>query len=151
MFTTLRQATLIILLAASAAWATYTWHPRAPALYLVQEPLRNDEVSMQVIQERWQGKVLWIDARIQEQYDAGHIPGAVLLNEQDFEHQLFDLLDTLQTNTKPIILYCSAAKCDASRTILERLKQTLPIENAFVLKGGWGAGQEGVKNMNEQH
>lgn len=139
MFSALRQAVLILLLAASAAWATHAWHPRAPALYLVEEPLRNDEVSMKVIGERWQGKVLWIDARIQEQYDAEHIPGAVLLNEQHFEEQLFGLLDTLQTNTKPIIVYCNAAKCDASRTILERLKQTISIENAFVLKGGWNA------------
>ena len=44
-------------------------------LYLVQEPLRDDEVSMLVIQERWKGDVLWIDARIQEQFDAEHIPG----------------------------------------------------------------------------
>ncbi len=145
MVTALRQATFLILLAATAAWATHAWHPRAPALYLVEEPLRKDEVSMQVIQQRWQGKVLWIDARIQEQYDEAHIPGAVLLNEQHFEEQLFGLLDTLQTNTKPIILYCNAAKCDASRKILERLKQTLSIENAFVLKGGWNAWQQVAK------
>ncbi len=129
----------LILLAGTAAWATHVWHPRAPALYLVEEPLRDDEVSLKVIQQRWQGKVLWIDARIQEQYEAEHIPGAVLLNEQHFEEQLFGLLDTLQTNKKPIILYCNAAKCDASRKILERLKQMLSIENAFVLKGGWNA------------
>jgi rhodanese-related sulfurtransferase len=145
MLTAIRQATVLTLLAATAAWATYAWHPRAPALYLVQEPLRDDEVSMQVIQERWQGQVLWIDARIQEQYDAGHIPGALLLNEQHFEEQLFTYLDILQTNTKPIILYCGAARCDASRKILERLKQTLPVENAFVLKGGWNAWKEAVK------
>jgi rhodanese-related sulfurtransferase len=145
MFTVLRQATLLVLFAATAAWAVHAWHPRAPALYLVEEPLRDDEVSMQVIQQRWQGKVLWIDARIQEQYDAEHIPGAVLLNEQHFEEQLFGLLDTLQTNSKPIILYCNAAKCDASRKILERLKQVLPIENAFVLKGGWNAWRQVAK------
>lgn len=145
MFAAIRQATVILALAATAAWATHAWHPRAPALYLVQEPLRNDEVSMQVIQERWQGDVLWIDARIQEQYDAEHVPGAVLLNEQHFDEQLFGLLDTLQTNKKPIILYCNAAKCDASRKILEHLKQMLPIENAFVLKGGWNAWQEAAK------
>lgn len=139
------QSMVLLILAAAAAWATHAWHPRAPALYLVQEPLRNDEVSMQLIQERWQGKVLWIDARIQEQYDAEHIPGAVLLNEQHFEEQLFGLLDTLQSNTKPIIIYCNAAKCEASRKILERLKQTLPIENAFVLKGGWNAWQQVAK------
>ncbi|WP_395745484.1 rhodanese-like domain-containing protein [Prosthecobacter sp.] len=145
MISAILQAAFLILLAATAAWATHVWHPRAPALYLVQEPLRNDEVSMKVIQEKWQGKVLWIDARIQEQYDAGHVPGAVLLNEQRFDEQLFGLLDTLQTNTKPIIVYCNAAKCEASRKILEELKLRLPIENAFVLKGGWNAWKEAEK------
>lgn len=133
------QAAILLFLSAVLALASYAWHPRAPALYLVEKPLRDDEVSVQMIQKRWNNEVLWIDARIQEQYDAEHISGALLLNEQAFEQQLFGLLDTLQTNTKPIIIYCSASKCDASRTILERLKQTLPIENAFVLKGGWKA------------
>ncbi|MDP1591490.1 MAG: rhodanese-like domain-containing protein [Prosthecobacter sp.] len=139
MLIVIRQALILLLLAVAAAWGTHAWHPRAPALYLVQEPLRDDEVSMQAIQERWKGDVLWIDARIQEQFDAGHVPGALLLNEQKFDEQLFGHLDTLQTNTKPVIIYCSAAKCEASRHVLERLKQTLPVENVFVLKGGWQA------------
>lgn len=145
MLRAIRQASILLVLASAAAWATHLWHPRAPALYLVQEPLRNDEVSMQVIQERWKGDVLWIDARIQEQYDAEHIPGALLLNEQKFEQQLVTYLDILQTNAKPIVVYCSAAKCDASRHVLERMKQVLPIENAFVLKGGWKAWQQAAK------
>lgn len=142
MLRSISQAMILLLLASAAAWATHEWHPRAPALYLIQEPLRNDEVSMRVIAERWQGRVLWVDARPQEQYDAGHVPDALLLNEQKFDEQLFNYLDTLQTNTKPIVIYCSGAKCEASRHVLERLKQTLPIENAFVLKGGWKAWQE---------
>lgn len=141
----IRQAAILLLLGAAAAWATHAWHPRAPALYLVQEPLRDDEVSMQTIHERWKGDVLWIDARPQEQFDAGHVPGALLLNEQKFEEQLVGYLDTLQTNQKPIVVYCSAAKCDASRHVLERLRQLLPIENAFVLKGGWKAWQAARK------
>lgn len=145
MFRPIRQALLLLLLSAAAAWATHQWHPRAPALYLIQEPLRNDEVSMQTIEERWKGDVLWIDARPQEQYDAAHVPAALLLNEQKFEEQLFSYLDTLQSNTKPIIFYCSAAKCEASRTVMERLKQMLPIENAFILKGGWQAWQQASK------
>ncbi len=139
MLIAIRQALILLLLAVAAAWGTHAWHPRAPALYLVQEPLRDDEVSMQAIQERWKGDVLWIDARIQEQFDAGHVPGALLLNEQKFDEQLFGHLDTLQANAKPVIIYCSAAKCEASRHVLERLKQTLPVENVFVLKGGWQA------------
>lgn len=145
MLRSISQAIILLLLASAAAWATHEWHPRAPALYLIQEPLRNDEVSMQVIAERWQGRVLWIDARPQEQFDAGHVPEALLLNEQKFDDQLFNYLDTLQTNTKPIIVYCSGAKCEASRHVLERLKQTLPIENAFVLKGGWNAWQQATR------
>ncbi|WP_395718616.1 rhodanese-like domain-containing protein [Prosthecobacter sp.] len=140
-----RQALILFFIAVAAAFGTHAWHPRAPALYLVQEPLRDDEVSMQTIQERWKGDVLWIDARVQEQFDAGHVPGALLLNEQKFEEQLVGYLDTLQTNNKPIVVYCSAAKCDASRHVLERLKQLLPIENAFVLKGGWKAWQAAGK------
>jgi rhodanese-related sulfurtransferase len=140
-----RQALILFFIAVAAAFGTHAWHPRAPALYLVQEPLRDDEVSMQTIQEMWKGDVLWIDARVQEQFDAGHVPGALLLNEQKFEEQLVGYLDTLQTNNKPIVVYCSAAKCDASRHVLERLKQLLPIENAFVLKGGWKAWQAAGK------
>jgi rhodanese-related sulfurtransferase len=140
-----RQALILFFIAVAAAFGTHAWHPRAPALYLVQEPLRDDEVSMQTIQERWKGDVLWIDARVQEQFDAGPVPGALLLNEQKFEEQLVGYLDTLQTNNKPIVVYCSAAKCDASRHVLERLKQLLPIENAFVLKGGWKAWQAAGK------
>ncbi|MBE2287435.1 MAG: rhodanese-like domain-containing protein [Prosthecobacter sp.] len=142
MLRAIRQAFVLILVSAAAAWGTHLWHPRAPALYLVQEPLRDDEVSMEAIQERWKGQVLWIDARPQEHFDAGHVPDALLLNEQKFEQQLVNYLDILQTNTKPIVVYCSAAKCDASRHVLERLKQVLPIENAFVLKGGWKAWQQ---------
>ena len=139
MLKSIRQSVLLLLLASAAAWATHTWHPRAPALHLAHEPLGRDQISMELIEERWKGDVLWIDARPQEHYDAGHVPGAVLLNEQQFDEQLFGLLDTLQTNTKAIVIYCSAARCDASRQILTRLRQTLPVENAFVLKGGWRA------------
>lgn len=145
MLSAVRQASVLLLLASAAAWATHAWHPRVPALYLVQEPLRDDEVSMQAVQERWNGGVLWIDARPQEQFDVGHVPGALLLNEQKFEEQLVVHLEILQTNQKPIVVYCSAAKCDASRHVLERLKQLLPIENAFVLKGGWKAWQAARK------
>lgn len=141
MLPSIRQAALLLLLSTAAALATYAWHPRAPALRLVEEPLRDDEVSIKVIQERWKGAVIWLDARPEDQFNAGHIPGALLLNEQKFEEQLVTYLDVLQTNTKPIVVYCSAAKCDASRHVLERLKQTLPIENAYVLKGGWKAWQ----------
>lgn len=135
----LRQAAVLVLAAATAAFATWQWHPRAPALYLVQEPLRDDEVSMQVVQERFHNDVLWIDARPQEQFDAGHVPQALLLNEQKFDDQLIEHLDTLQTNRKPVIVYCSGQKCEASRKVMQKLKEMGFVQEAFILKGGWNA------------
>lgn len=141
----LPQALVIILLAAGAAAAAFQLHPRAPALYAVQEPLKADEVGLKEIQERWKGDVIWLDARPRDQFDKDHIPEARLLNEQEFDTQLLDLLETLQTATKPVIIYCSGQKCEASRHVREKLLSMVPIDDCYILKGGypaWQAAQE---------
>ncbi len=133
------QASLIALLAGVVAAAVYQVHPRAPALYLMLEPLRSDEVGLKEISERWKGDVVWLDARPRDQFNLAHVPGARLLNEQDFDNQLLEMLDILQTTTKPVILYCGGQKCEASRHVREKLLTMVPLENCFVLKGGWPA------------
>ncbi len=141
MMRTLVQAVVLVALAASAAVGAYHFHPRAPALYAVEEPPKKDEVTLKQIQEKWQGQVVWLDARPQDQYDKGHIPEARLLNEQAFDQQLLAMLDVLQTTTKPVIIYCGGERCDASRKMREKLLQMVPIEDCYVLKGGWPAWQ----------
>jgi len=138
---TLLQACLIALLAGAVAAAAFQLHPRAPSLHAIEEPLKADEVGLKEIQTRWQGDVIWLDARPRDQFDAGHIPNARLLNEQEFETQLLEMLDTLQAATKPIIIYCGGQKCEASRHVREKLLSTVPMEkeNCFILKGGWPA------------
>ena len=136
---TILQASLIALLAGVVAAAGYQVHPRAPALYLMLEPLRSDEVGLKEINERWKGDVVWLDARPRDQFNLAHVPGARLLNEQDFDNQLLEMLDILQTTTKPVILYCGGQKCEASRHVREKLLTMVPLENCFVLKGGWPA------------
>ncbi len=137
------QAFVLSVLAAVAATAAFQLHPRAPALYLVQEPLKADEVGLKEIQERWKGDVIWLDARPREQFDAGHIPGARVLNEQEFDTQLLEMLDTLQAATKPIIIYCGGQKCEASRHVREKLLTMVPVDECFILKGGWPAWKAG--------
>ena len=109
------EAFIIITLTLAAAWGTHQWHPRAPAWYLAQEPLLEDEVSPAAVKERWNNEVLWIDARLRTEYEAGHVPNAILLNEQEADNLLFDLFDKLQDNTKPIVIYCGSDTCQASR------------------------------------
>lgn len=131
------QAGIFVGLAAVGAWTTSVWHPRAPALRLVEEPLRDDEVSLSRVMDEWNGEVIWLDARPRSEYEKGHIPGAYLLNEEGFLDQLIDLLDVLQMAERPVIIYCNGARCEASRKIREQLMMQFPLEDVWVLKGGW--------------
>ena len=137
------QAAVLVLLSAGAALAVHTWHPRAPALHLIEEPLRDNEVSLASIRDQFQNEVLWIDARPKDLFDAEHVPGALLLNEQGFDDQLLGHLEVLQSNTKPIVVYCGGQKCEASRKVAQKLQQMGIVQKAWVLKGGFGAWQAG--------
>jgi rhodanese-related sulfurtransferase len=136
------QALVLMLLSGVAAVGVHFWHPMAPAWYLVVAPPQEDEVTVERVKGEFGGKVLWLDARPEEQYVTGHIPEAKLLNEQGFNEQLFELIDVLQKNTLPVVIYCGGEKCEASRKIKERLVESLPMENVWVLKGGWPAWKE---------
>lgn len=135
----LGQAVLLLILSAGAGVAVHFFHPLAPAWYAVVAPPAEDEVTMEQIQSKWGGKVLWLDARTEVLFSLGHIPGAKLLNEQGFDGQLFELIEVLQTNDLPVVIYCGGEKCEASRKIKTRLVESLPLENVWVLKGGWPA------------
>jgi rhodanese-related sulfurtransferase len=135
----LLQALVITLLAAAAAVAAFCLHPRAPALHAVQEPLKADEAGMKEVMERWKGDVIWLDARPRDQFQQEHIPGARLLNEQEFDSLLLELLDELQKTRRPVVIYCGGQKCEASRHVREKLLTLVPLEDCFILKGGWPA------------
>jgi len=133
----LAQACLLALLSVGAAIATHFLHPQAPDWYLQSTPPAEDEISMEQVRSDFGDKVLWLDARPTQQYEAGHLPGAKQLNEQGFDEQLFELLELLQSNDKPVVIYCGGERCEASRKIKQRLLDSFPLENVWVLKGGW--------------
>ena len=85
---------------------------------------------------RWSPPVLWIDARTAEAYQSRHVPGAINVNEGEWERLLPGLLEAWQPNAK-IIVYCDSAACDASQAVALRLHRELKLENIHVLKGGW--------------
>ncbi|MDA0812267.1 MAG: rhodanese-like domain-containing protein [Verrucomicrobia bacterium] len=143
---------MVALLGASAIAGAVAFHihPRPPELYLLQEAPDAGEVTMaQVLALEKTTGVLWIDARVRQQYDLEHIPGALLLNPQEFDAMAFDYMDTFQTNAKPIVIYCDAQKCAASKTIMERMEQTgLAMDNEIhVLRGGWNAWKSSQSNQ----
>ncbi len=112
-------------------------------LHPVRPPsLSNDEVpSIAVVQAvalSRQQSILWIDARSESAFAAGHIPTARRLAVQDWEALLPGILEVWDP-ASPIIVYCDAAGCDVSRQVARRLQVELQADPVYVLEGGWEA------------
>lgn len=133
----IRQAALLVAMAAVGAILTWAIHPRAPALYLRNEPLTLNEVTLEHIETEWNGDVIWVDARSRSEYEKEHQPGAMLLNEEEWTALLEENIEVFFDADKPIVVYCGAQACEASRKVAERLRQNTPLENVFFLRGGW--------------
>jgi rhodanese-related sulfurtransferase len=138
----MRETALILLATLVAATGTHFLHPRAPQWFVKDEPLAADEVTLDSIQQKWHGDVLWIDARPREAFDAAHIPGALMLNEQAADALMFEHIETLQNNTKPVVVYCDGHACQASRKMAAYLRERLPGSAIYVLRGGWKAWED---------
>jgi rhodanese-related sulfurtransferase len=90
----------------------------------------------------WGGGVIWIDARPEADFERAHIPGALLLNEDDWNAQLRTFL-TAWSPERKVVAYCSALSCSASHAVAERLRNEAELKNIYVLEGGWEAWEKG--------
>ncbi len=84
----------------------------------------------------WGDQVLWVDARPRAEFEQGHIAGAVLLNEDEWNGLVAQFLNAWDPD-KPIVVYCEGGRCQASKSVASRLLTELQLENVHVLKGGW--------------
>jgi rhodanese-related sulfurtransferase len=89
----------------------------------------------------WGDTVLWIDARPEEDFARRHVPGALPLNEDEWEAQLRTFL-TAWAPERRMVVYCSAQSCSASHAVAERLRNEVGLKNVYVLEGGWEAWQK---------
>lgn len=126
-----RETFLILLLALVPALASAVWHPRRPSW-------TSDEVTATAA-ESWGKRVLWIDARPDADYQKGHVPGAVQLNEDRWEELLPAMLDAWSGKGSgvDVVVYCSSLSCQTSRDVARRLRDEVKLPNVFVLQGGW--------------
>ncbi len=84
---------------------------------------------------------VWVDARSAAEYEAGHIPGAVLLEEAEWETGLLRLLETW-TPGRVIVVYCGSEDCGTSRRVADALDAALGGAEIYTLQGGWEAWAE---------
>jgi rhodanese-related sulfurtransferase len=129
-----RQALLILVSALIPAGLTAAFHPQRPAW--TQETLALGEERLPTVLA-WGESVLWVDARSADEYRADHVPGAISLNLESWDELLPNFLDQWSPDKK-VVVYCSAATCELSHEVAERLRKS-GITSVFVLKGGWEA------------
>lgn len=88
------------------------------------------------------GDAVFVDARPVYAYEAGHIPGALLLPPQATTDRLRRILASRPANSR-IIAYCSGEGCRSSYTLAKRLVKESIRSDVYVLAGGWPAWQAG--------
>lgn len=97
--------------------------------------------SVTVAQARsWGDGAIWIDARPDDEFSREHVPGAIQLNEDRWNELIPQFLSAwTQAPGKKVIVYCSSHSCNLARDVAVRLRKQTdpPMQNIFVLKGGW--------------
>jgi len=84
----------------------------------------------------WGADAFWIDARPDADYEKGHVPGAISLNEDRWSELLNQFLQW--TPGKRIVVYCSAESCNLAGDVARKLREEAKLPNEIrVLKEGW--------------
>lgn len=86
------------------------------------------------------GDVLFVDARSQNDYENGHIPGAVSLPVGQFEAEI-ELFLNRYPPEQPIVTYCSGRTCEDSHVLAQALSDVGFTNVRIFIDGfpGWEA------------
>jgi rhodanese-related sulfurtransferase len=103
-----------------------SWKSRIPASEIVDVGLARS----------WGPNAIWVDARPDNEYEQGHVPGAILLNEDHWNELLPQFLSRWSPNKK-VVVYCSAKSCNLAGDVARRLRDEAQLKDVFVLEGGW--------------
>jgi rhodanese-related sulfurtransferase len=83
-----------------------------------------------------QGAIIFIDARNDEHYQGGHIPGAYQFDNYHPENYMGTVFPLCQSAQK-IVIYCNGGNCEDSQFAALTLRDAqIPNEKLFVFAGG---------------
>jgi rhodanese-related sulfurtransferase len=128
----LRQGVWLISVALLAAGLSWAFHKTRPP-----EPLGAGEVDLQTLSSSGAPEILWVDARSEAKFESRHIPGALLLNQANWESLVSNFYDQWQPGCR-VVVY-GEADSDNGHEVASRLREESAIENVWVLKGGYEA------------
>lgn len=137
---TWKQIALILMAAVIAAVVSAFVHPKRPAWYYVEDP---DVARWQITVEKAKeliaaDPVVLVDARKKDKYDEEHLPGAILLDTDQWEDSVEAAVDSLMTAFgRPVIVYCDGDRCAKSADVSQRLREQMGLDPVFILNGDW--------------
>ena len=83
------------------------------------------------------GAMVLIDARGDEAYEEGHIPGALQCDHFKLERDIFNVLDFVDA-AETIVVYCNGGKCEDSLFVCGDLMEfDVPFDKIYLFQGGW--------------
>jgi rhodanese-related sulfurtransferase len=126
------QLTWLVLIALLLSTLSWTLRKRPSA-----EPLAPGEIDLQTLSSMGAADILWVDARSKAKFESRHIPGALLLNQAEWESLASDFYDQWQPG-RQVVVY-GEVDSDNGQEVASRLRDESAIENVWVLKGGYEA------------
>ena len=83
------------------------------------------------------GFCMFVDARNRDEYNNGHIPGALLVDHYRLEKYLPDALPLIK-QAERLMLYCEGGDCEDSFFLAQALIiRGVDPDKLFIFKGGW--------------
>jgi rhodanese-related sulfurtransferase len=157
LYQTMWQAPLLIVLAGLVAMGVNHWRRGGITLVADWSPAARiaDTAGDSLIVDLAEASRLYreeaavfVDARPESQYAAGHIQGALNIPWQDVDRYFVETADRL-AGTPTVITYCDRESCDLSHELALFLRE-MGFENVRVLVNGWTMWQQAGLPINNQ-
>lgn len=102
--------------------------------------LKPHEICLDDVMSRWQGKVLWVDARPRKEWEADGVPGSILWNVEPSEDGLKFEADAMAhlVESPPVIVYCHEGSCGLSLQVVDKILNLGVVTEVYALHGGSG-------------
>lgn len=84
-----------------------------------------------------QGLIVVVDARADEPFEAGHIPGAVQCDHYKLDRYIDGVMEKAKV-AEQVIVYCNGGPCEDSIFMCQNLlERGLAYDAVFLYEGGW--------------
>ena len=147
----IRRTIVILVMAALCALVTYVVKG-APQRY-VEVPIElksqivvpKGQMSIDQVFSKFDGEVLWVDARSRSEWKSDGVVGALFISSDPREDlsglidQNIEALFQAEINKIPIIIYCGNVGCSDSKMVTDKIKETGISANIYQLFGGAGS------------